>query len=76
MINSRQLSPPGGGGIPLYKPYRYRPLQRVWFLRRFGLESGMVLKGTTGVSERIDRFNSKWVKEAWSENACGKRHFI
>ena len=43
MINSRQLSPPGGG-IPLYKAYRYRPLQRVWFLRRFGLESGMVLR--------------------------------
>ena len=25
----------------------------------FGLESGMVFGGTTGVYERIDRFNSK-----------------
>ena len=44
--------------------------QRVWFLRRFGLktgiyfahfglESGMVFEGTTGVYERICRFNSK-----------------
>ena len=44
--------------------------QRVWFLRRFGLktgtdfdhfglESGMVFEGTTGVYERIYRFNSK-----------------
>ena len=42
----------------------------VWFLRRFGLkagidfahfglESGMVFKGTTGVYERICRFISK-----------------
>ena len=44
--------------------------QRVGFLRRFGLktgtdfdhfdlESGMVFEGTTGVYERICRFNSK-----------------
>ena len=34
---------PGGGGIPLYKPYRYVPLQRVGFLRRFefGLKTGI-----------------------------------
>ena len=35
---------PGGGGIPLYKPYRrYVPLQRVRFLRRFefGLKTGI-----------------------------------
>ena len=49
---------PGGGGAPLYKPYRYVPPNRVGFLRRFGLktdihfahfglESGMVLEGTT-----------------------------
>ena len=46
------------------------PPQRVWFLRRFcpkkdidfthfGLESGMVFEETTGVYERICRFNSK-----------------
>ena len=46
-----------GGGTPLYKPYMHVPPQRVGFLRRlglktgigfahFGLESGMVLEGT------------------------------
>ena len=30
----------GGGDTPLYKPYRYVPPQREYFLRRFGLESG------------------------------------
>ena len=63
-------SPPGGGGIPLYKPYRYVPPQMVWFLRRFGvktgidfahfgLELGMVFEETTEVYERIYRFNYK-----------------
>ena len=48
------------GSTPLYKPYRYVPLQRVGFLRRlglktgldfaqFGLESGMVFEETKGV---------------------------
>ena len=48
---------PGGGGTPLYKPYMHVPPQRVGFLRRLGLktgigfahlglESGMVLEGT------------------------------
>ena len=59
-----------GGGTPLYQLYRYVPPHRVGFLRRFGLkmsihfanfalESGMVFEGTTGVHERIYRFNSK-----------------
>ena len=53
----------GGGGTPLYKPYRYVPPLRVWFLRRFrptngcfahfGLESGMFFQETTGVHERL-----------------------
>ena len=30
----------GGGGTPLYKPYRYVPSQRVWFLHHFGLKRG------------------------------------
>ena len=58
------------GGTPLYKLYRYVSPDRVGFLRRFGLktgmhfahfglESGMVFEGTTGVDERIYRFNSK-----------------
>ena len=58
------------GGTPLYKLYRYVPPHWVGFLRRFGLktginfaqfglESGMVFEGTTGVYERIYRFNSK-----------------
>ena len=29
---------PGGGGTPLYRPYRYVRSQRVWFLSRFGLK--------------------------------------
>ena len=61
----------GGGGTPLYKPCRYvPPPQRVWFLGRFGqetgldfvyfgLESGMVFEETADVYERIYRFNSK-----------------
>ena len=50
----------GGQVTPLYKSYGFVPPQRVWFLRvvglktginfaHFGLESGMVFKGTTGV---------------------------
>ena len=31
----------GGGGTPSYKPYRYVPRQRVGFLRRFGLKTGI-----------------------------------
>ena len=55
---------PSVHGDPLYKPIRYVPLQRVWFLRRFGLktgidfahfglESGMVFEETKEVYERI-----------------------
>ena len=32
---------PGGGGTPLYKVYRYVPPQRVCFLSRFGLKTGI-----------------------------------
>ena len=31
----------GGGGEGLYKLYRYLPPQRVWFLSRFGLKTGI-----------------------------------
>ena len=31
----------GGGGTPLYNVYRYVPPQRVWFLSRFGLKTGI-----------------------------------
>jgi len=59
------VNTPRGGGTPLYRLYRY-----VGFLRRFGLktgihfshfglESGWVFEGTTGVYERIYLFNSK-----------------
>ena len=62
------------GGTPSYKLYRYLPPHRVGILRRlglktsidfahFGLESGMVFEGTTGVYERIYRFNCKWVRK-------------
>ena len=30
-----------GGGTPLYKVYRYVPPQRVWFLSRLGLKTGI-----------------------------------
>ena len=50
------------------------PPPRVGFLRRFGLKTGvrfahlglesvLVFEGTTGVYERIYRFNSKWVRK-------------
>ena len=67
---------------PLYKPRMYVPSpHRVWFLRRFslktgidfahfGLESGAVIERTTGLYERIHRFNSKWgrKKEKYSNS--------
>ena len=47
------------GGTPLYRLCRYVLPDRVGFLRHFGLKTGMVFEGTTGVYERIYRFNSK-----------------
>ena len=58
------------GGTPLYEPYRFVLPHQVGSLRpfgrktgihfaQFGLESGMVFEGTTGLYERIYRFNSK-----------------
>ena len=53
----------------------YVPSQRVWFLHlfeglksgidftHFSLESGVVFEGTTGVYERIYRFNFKYSKK-------------
>ena len=69
MVDSQRGAYPAGG-TPLYKLYRYVPPGRVGYLRRFwsengysfahfGLESGLVFEGTTGVYERIYRFNSK-----------------
>ena len=60
----------GGGGTRLCKLYRYVQPHRVAFLSRFGLktgihfvhfglESGMVFEGNTGVYEPIYRFDSK-----------------
>ena len=54
----------GGGGTPFYKPYRFVPPQRVWFLTgtdfaHFGLESAIGFEETTGMYERIYRFNSR-----------------
>ena len=59
-------SPVGGGGVLLY-PYRYVPLQRVWFLHRLGLKTGIDLdqfglesafEGATVVYEHICRLIS------------------
>ena len=35
------INPPWGEGTPLYKLYKYVPLHRVGFLRRFGLTTGI-----------------------------------
>ena len=39
MLEMHYLSP---GGTPLYKLYRYVPPLRVGFLRRFGLQTGIL----------------------------------
>ena len=39
----------GGGGTPLYKPKRYVPPQRVGFLSRFGLKTGIDFAHWTGI---------------------------
>ena len=33
--------PGGGGGTSLHLPYRYVPPQSVWFMRRFGVKTGI-----------------------------------
>ena len=88
MVGLRNKDPlrayPGGEGATLYTLYRYVPPRRVGSLRRFGLktsihfvhfglESGMVFKGTTGVYERIYRFNSKCVRKGVGEGGGGGR---
>ena len=62
----------GGGGISLFKPYGMYLPKGCGFWAFFGLKTGidfahfgvesasMVFEGTTGVYERIYRFNSKW----------------
>ena len=67
-VRNNYVNPQRGGGTPSRKLYGYVPPHRVGFLRRFGLktgihfahfglESGMVFGGITGVYERIYRFN-------------------
>ena len=72
-IKSMLESTPGGGGRknPLYKPYRYVPSPRVWFLDLFGLKTGvnfslestMVYEGTTEAYERTYRRHIKFCKQ-------------
>ena len=48
--------PGGGGGLggtPLYKVYRYVPPQRVWFLSRFGLKTGIDFDNYGLISGRV-----------------------
>ena len=63
-----------GAGTLLYKPHRYVPPQRVGFLRRFGLKTGvdfahfdlesvMVFEEITGMYERIYPLNFKWIRK-------------
>ena len=40
-FSGRHTTPVTRGGTPLYKVYRYVPPQRVWFLSRFGLKTGI-----------------------------------
>ena len=60
-----------GEGTPLYQVYRYVPPQRVWFLRRFGLKTGidfehfglklgMVIGGTFTKAYKIIFHPSHW----------------
>ena len=64
----------GRRGTPLHNIYRYVQPRRVGFLHsfglktclhfaHFGLESGWVFEGTTGVYEHFYPFNSKWVRK-------------
>ena len=66
----KRMKPGGGGGNPLYKPFRYVPPHRVGFFAPFWSENGHTLgpfwsgigygfRGNYRVSEPIDRFNSK-----------------
>ena len=66
--------PPRVGGSPLYKPYRFVPTLRVWFLRRFGLKTGIYfahfvwnrLWSSKELRECMNvfyRLNSKWVRK-------------
>ena len=51
------------GGDSLSKPYRYVPPPEGGVFAHFGLESGMVNKGTTVVYQRVRRFNSKGIRQ-------------
>ena len=67
-VNGHQQTPSGrGGGTSLYKPYRYVLPQGVGFLRpfglktgidfaHFGLEPGMVFKGTAVAGTNVFLF--------------------
>ena len=65
---SRRLGP---GGTPLYQEYMYVPPQRVWFLSRFGLKTGldfghfglklgMVIGGTFTKAYKLIFLPSNW----------------
>ena len=53
----------GGGGTPLYKPYRHVPPHQVGFFAPFWSENGYGFRGNYGVYECTYRFNSKWVSK-------------
>ena len=82
----------GKGGTPLYKLYKYVPPHQVEFLccfgpkkgihfADFGLESGMVFEGTTGVYEgiyhKLLQFQmTKKEREIWEFKTDLKNFFV
>ena len=64
-------SPVGWGGTSLYKVFRYVLPQRVWFLSRFGMKTGMdfehfglklgmVIRGTFPKASKLIFLPSNW----------------
>ena len=67
--------PPPPGEVLLFdKPCRFLRPKRVGCLRHFGMESGTVFEGTTGLHECICHSNSKWVRK--KENCANSKWIL
>ena len=71
-LEADHFSTRGGGGTPLYKLCRYVPPQRVWFLGRFGLKTGIDLAcmQTTPIS-----FTSKEIGVVCTQASIDFEHY-